>query len=168
MGPPGSGLFMQQLLELCAGVNKLILAICTEIKHRTFSLHVPSPNTLPLLFLIELSLTLHIGNFSTWQTGFVKYYCTDISKNVSPQLLSALCLPMAQVLHFYLFFYLDTEISMWSFHKSWRHSFFPRKINHKAYSTGCLHGADFQPYLAIPFVSCLCILPLRVCLFGRD
>ena len=44
------------------------------------------------------------------------------------------------------------------FVKILRHSSFPRHIHHKPCPTGCLHGADFQPSLDIPFVLCFCFL----------
>ena len=50
------------------------------------------------------------------------------------------------------------------FVKSLRHSSFPRHIHRKPYPTGCLHGANSQPSLNIPFVLCFCFLRLRVCL----
>ena len=54
--------------------------------------------------------------------------------------------------------------TLWSFCKKLKAFPFPRHIHRKLYLTGCLHGADFQPSLDIPFVLCFCFLRLTVCL----
>ena len=57
------------------------------------------------------------------------------------------------------------SLTLWSFRKKLKaFLFFPRHIHHKPYPTGCLHGADFQLSLDIPFVLCFCFLLLRFCL----
>ena len=45
---------------------------------------------------------------------------------------------------------------------------FPRHIHNTPYPTGCLHGADFQPSLDVPFIVCFGFLHPRVCFVSRN